>query len=113
MPVDVTLPEVPGDPAGMRALASALRTDATGIAVLSYTLGTRVDAAEFYGPAADRIEGRIRAAEKRWVALAERLLALSRLLEVSATQVEIEQRERERKLAELRRELAPQPTGTR
>lgn len=113
MPVDITLPEILGDPAGMRALASALRTDATGIAVLSSTLGTRVDSAEFYGPAADRIEGRIHAAEKRYVALAERLLALARLLEVWATQVEIEQRERERKLAELRRELAAQPVGSR
>lgn len=111
MPVDVSLPEVPGDPAGMRALASALRADATAIAVLSAELGTRVDAAEFYGPAADRIEGRVHASERRFVAFAERLLALARLLDVSAAQVEVAQRERERKLAELRRELAPHPGG--
>lgn len=107
MPVDISLPEIPGDPAGMRALAAALRADATAVAVLSSELGTRVHAAEFYGPAADQVEARIDASGRRCMALVERLLEVARLLDVSAAQVEAAQRERERKLAELRRELVP------
>lgn len=111
MPVDVWLPEIPGDPAGMRALAAGLRADATALAVLSSEVGTRVHAAEFYGPAADRVEARIDASGKRCVSLAERLLEVARVLDVSAAQVEAAQQERERKLAELRRELAPGALG--
>jgi hypothetical protein len=107
MPVDVWLPEVPGDPAGMRALASQLRSDAVLAAVLSSGLAARVESAEFYGPAADRMEARMQASERRSKQVADRLLELARVLDVAAAEVEAAQRERERKLAELRRELAP------
>jgi hypothetical protein len=107
MPVEISLPEVPGDPAGMRALAAQLRSDAVMAAVLSSGLAARVESAEFYGPAADRLEARMDASERRSKQIGERLLELARVLDVAAAQVEAEQRERERKLAELRRELVP------
>lgn len=107
MPVDVWLPEIPGDPAGMRALAGQLRADAVTAAVLSAGLAARVEGAEFYGPAADRLESRLDAGERRTKQVAERLIDLARVIDIAAAQVEVDQRERERKLAEMRRELAP------
>src|SRR5687768_1333266 len=111
MPVGISLPEVIGDPAGMRALASALRSDAAAIAVLSSGLERQVASAAFYGPAADRMGQRLDGMQRRCVRYAERLLELARLLEVSAAQVEADLRERARKLAELRRELTPGAAG--
>ena len=106
MPVSFTLPtlpEIPGDPAGMRALAASLRTDATPIAVVATSLKAPLDAVEVVGPAADRC-----------VRLAERLADTAALLERSASEVEAAQRERERRLAEMREEaLAAQREALR
>ena len=103
---DVWLPEIPGDPAGMRALAGELRGRAGVVAAVSGTLARRVEATLFVGPAAERFRERIAASGERCRALSERLLAVSSLLESAATEVEAAQRERERRLAELRREAA-------
>ena len=117
MPVSFTLPtlpEIPGDPAGMRALAASLRNDATQIAVVAKSLKAQLDAVEFVGPAADRFEDRLRASSSRCVRLAERLADTAALLERSASEVEAAQRERERRLAEMREEaLAAQREALR
>lgn len=105
-PVDISLPPVVGDPAGMRALAAALRGDATSTAIVASQVAARMDATEFIGPAADRLKGDVESSSRRCGRLAERLLAVSGLLERGASEVEAEQQARERKLEELRRETA-------
>lgn len=105
-PVDISLPPVVGDPAGMRALAAALRGDATSTAIVASEVAARMDATEFVGPAAVRITADVEASSRRCGRLAERLLAVASLLERSASDVVVQQRERERKLEELRRETA-------
>jgi hypothetical protein len=102
-PILVELPPVPGDPAGMRVLAAALRSDGAGLAEAAAAVLGRVDSLEFYGPAADRIDARIGATCKRCGAVAEQLLVLAAVLERAATEVEAEQRARQHKLEELRR----------
>jgi hypothetical protein len=109
MPVALDLPEIPGDPAGMRALAAGLRSDAQAAGDLGSGLTSRFEAVEFYGPAADRIEGRMQAFGRGCVGVAHGLLDLANLLDTWAARVEAEQAARARKLAELRRELAPEP----
>ena len=109
MPVDISLPPVVGDPAGMRALAAALRGDASAVAVVAADAASTMDGLEFYGPAADRIEGAVTSRARGAGRLADRLLSLAGLLERSATEVEAAQREHERKLEQLRRELAQRP----
>jgi hypothetical protein len=109
-----TLPEVPGDPAGMRALASSLRADGALIATIATSLEGRVDTVEFVGPAATRFEGRMGASVRRCVRVAERLIEAAALLERSAAEVEAAQRERERRLTEMRAEaLAAHREATR
>ena len=110
MPVDVTLQPVIGDPWGMRGLAASLRNDATGIAVVAADAASTIDGLEFFGPAADRIDAEVTSRTRSAGRMADRLLALAALLERSATEVEAAQRERERELEELRRELAPRRT---
>jgi hypothetical protein len=107
MPVDITLPPVSGDPDGMRSLAASLRADAEGVAVVAAKAASTIDGLEFYGPAADRIDGEVRTSAKGAGQLADRLLAVAATLDRAAAEVEAEQRARERKLDELRRELAP------
>ena len=99
-----TLPEIAGDPAGMRALAQTLRSEAAWIGTCAADLQARVDAVEFVGPAADRFDARMQACTRRCIRVAERLLDVAALLERSAAEVEAAQRERERRLEELRRE---------
>jgi hypothetical protein len=107
VPIDISLPPVVGDPAGMRALATALRNDATSVAVIAAETASTVDALEFYGPAADRIDGRVDATARTAGRLSERLLAIVALLNRSASDVEAQQRERELQLERLRAELSP------
>lgn len=102
-PIGFDLPQVPGDPAGMRILAASLRSDASTLAETAALVLGRIDSLEFYGPAADRIDARIGAACKRSGAVAEQLLILASVLERAATEVELEQRARQRQLEELRR----------
>jgi hypothetical protein len=111
VPVDVSLPPVVGDPAGMRALAAVLRSDATLVGAVAGEASSTVDGLEFYGPAADRIDGTVCSSSKQAVTFAEQLLATAALLERAATDVESQQRARERELERLRRELAPHPVA--
>jgi hypothetical protein len=108
MPVEISLPPVVGDPAGMRALAAALRADAASIAVVAAQTAATIDGLEFYGPAADRIEAGVTSRARGAGRLADRLLSLAAVLDRSASDVEAAQRERERKLEEMRRELVAQ-----
>jgi hypothetical protein len=107
VPVDISLPPVVGDPAGMRALAAGLRGDAASLAVVAADVASTMEATEFYGPAADRLDARVEGSSRRAGALAERLLSTAALLDRAAAEVEELQRARERKLEQLRRELAP------
>jgi hypothetical protein len=110
-PALIELPPVPGDPAGMRALAAALRADAAGVGETATAVRGRVDSLEFYGPAADAIEQRIARSSKACALVAERLLFVAAALERGASEVEAAQRERLRKLEELRREAARAAAG--
>jgi hypothetical protein len=112
-PVSIDLPPVPGDPAGMRALAAALRADSAGLAETAAAVAARVDSLQFYGPAADRIESRVGRSCKNCAQVAERLLLVAAALERGASEVEVAQRVRLRKLEELRREAARSAAGLR
>ena len=92
----------------MRALAASLRSDAAMTAVVASDAAATMDGLEFYGPAADRIESAVSFRARAAGRAADRLLSLAGLLERSASEVEAAQRERKRKLEELRRELAAQ-----
>jgi hypothetical protein len=107
LPVDISLPPVVGDPAGMRALAAALRSDAAMVAVVAADASATVDGLEFFGPAADRIAASVRSSSRQGGELAEQLMATAALLERAAADVEAQQRARERELERLQRELAP------
>lgn len=109
MPVDISLPLVVGDPAGMRVLAAALRSDATLVGAVGAEEAAMVSGLEFYGPAAERIDTSVRSSSKQAGRLAEQLLSAAGLLERAATDVEGQQRARERELERLRHELAPKP----
>jgi hypothetical protein len=104
MPVVIDLPPVVGDPAGMRTLAAALRSDAGMTAVVSADVASVVEGLEFYGPAADRLEETVRLSARDGGRVADRLLSLAALLDRAAADVEREQRERERLLERLREE---------
>ena len=107
MPIPIDLPEIPGDPAGMRALAAALRTDAASTALIAADVAGRFDGLEFYGPAADRIGADVTSSSRACGDVADQLLLTAALLERSASEVEAAQRLRERKLEELRRLAVP------
>jgi hypothetical protein len=109
VPAVIDLPPVVGDPAGMRALAAQLRGDAQMVAVVAAHAASLVDGLEFFGPAADRIDGSVRSSTRQAGSLADQLLSVASLLERSASDVEWLQACRERELEKLRRELAPKP----
>jgi hypothetical protein len=110
--VQIDLPPVVGDPAGIRALAAALRSDASLIGVVAVEAASTVDGLEFFGPAADRIDGQVHSSVRQASGFVDQLLATAGLLERSATEVEAQQRARERELERLRGELAPKPVVT-
>jgi hypothetical protein len=110
-PVFIDLPPVPGDPAGMRALAAALRADASSLSEAAAAVRGRIDSLEFYGPAADRIQNRIGRSCQSCTNVGDRLLLVAAALERGATEVEAEQRARLRKLEELRREAVRAAAG--
>lgn len=105
MPVEITLPPVVGDPAGMRALAAALRSDAGMVAVVAADAAAAMDGLEFYGPAADRIGKAVHSESRQAGSFAEQLLSTAALLERAASDVEAQQRARDAEVAKLRREL--------
>ena len=110
MPVLIELPPVVGDPAGMRALAAALRSDAGMTAVVSADVAATVEGLEFYGPAADRLEEIVHRSARDGGHVADRLLSLAGLLDRAAADVEAQQRERTRLLQRMREELLQQRT---
>jgi uncharacterized protein YukE len=96
------LPEIPGDPAGMRALAAWVRGDAATIGTLASELSATVAGVTFEGPAATEFFERMRATELRCSEAADGLLGVAALLETSADEVEAAQRERLRRMEEMR-----------
>jgi uncharacterized protein YukE len=107
------LPEIVGNPAGMRDLAGALRGEAFAIAGRASQLEAEVKAMVFEGPAGDEFRAHMSAATAQADAVAQDLVSTANLLETSATQVEAAQRERERRLQELaeaaQRQKGPAP----
>jgi hypothetical protein len=87
----VELPPVVGDPAGMRALASALRSTADAIAGIDSSVYGRVSGLSFTGPAATRIAGVIDGWHGDVSGAASSLQETAGLLERSAATVEREQ----------------------
>ena len=98
---------IPGDPAGMRALAATLRVHAAGIASLESWLAGELAGMVFEGPAAERFWAEAESGARRRVQYAVRLLDVANLLESSAAEVEAAQREAARRIEEQRQaELA-------
>jgi uncharacterized protein YukE len=108
MPVEISLPEIPGDPAGMRALAGALQSDARAIEGVASGTGSAVGSMTFEGPAADRFRDAAQTTAKGLGDCAGRLQDTAKLLEAKATEVEQKQRDRLAKLQQLREDLAAQ-----
>lgn len=103
MPADVSLPPVPGDPAGMRVLAAALRNDASLLAVIAAETASTVENLEFFGPAATRLDGRVAGASRSVGNVAQELLSAAGTLERSASEVEAAQAARLRAIERLER----------
>jgi hypothetical protein len=95
------LPEIPGDPAGMRALAGSLRGFAVRAAGIADAVDSALAGTTFEGPAAGPLRERQRSATDAFRRSAEELQELARLLETSAAEVEAAQLERERRLAQM------------
>jgi uncharacterized protein YukE len=102
----ITLPEIPGDPAGMRALAATLRGIASDISNLESDLTGQARGMVFEGPAGDAFRDRMSGVGERARSAAEELQSLSDLLERSATEVEAAQRAREQRLEQMREDAA-------
>lgn len=108
MPIEITLPEIPGDPAGMRVLAGQLKGDAGRIEGVAAGIGSAVGSMTFQGPAADRFQSRTQSSGNSLGDCADRLNDLARLLEVKADEVEQLQRDRLERIRQLREEYASQ-----
>jgi uncharacterized protein YukE len=106
MPPDFTLPEIPGDPAGMRRLAGELRTDATNITSVAGRLSSEAAAMTFDGPAGNRFRSATQSETGDLSTYAERLTTVAGRLAAAADEVERLQAERLRKMEEMRREWA-------
>lgn len=105
MPGPVWLPPVPGDPAGMRALAGSLRRSAEQISQVDADIGSAVSSMTFEGPAGNRFRAAATASGRAVTAAADSLQSLADLLERSAAEVEQAQADRLRRIEEMRREL--------
>jgi len=106
MPAVIEIPEVPGDPAGMRALASALKGDARDIESVASGLGNAVESMTFKGPAGDRFRTEAQSSSSSLGDCATRLTDLAGFLETKATEVEAAQKARLDRINALRREMA-------
>jgi uncharacterized protein YukE len=106
MALEITLPEVPGDPAGMRVLAGALQGDARELEGIASGITSAVGSLTFDGPAADRFQDTAQASGRTLGDCAARLSDLARLLEAKAAEVEQRQRDRLARIEQLRAELA-------
>jgi hypothetical protein len=102
MPVAIDIPDVPGDPAGMRALAAGLRSDAQAVGEIGSALRTRFESIDFYGPAADRIEGETGKVGRVCTDVANGLIETASLLETWAGRVEARQAAAVREASRLR-----------
>jgi hypothetical protein len=98
------LPEVIGDPAGMRALASRLRADADRVRSLTQSADGLVHSAKMKGPAANGIRARARGAHGGVGKVAGRLHDLADFLEHQAADVERRQHARDLHNARLEQE---------
>ena len=105
MPGPVWLPEVVGDPAGMRALASTLRSTATRIANVDSSISGAVSAMTFEGPAGNRFRDRARGIGRVASNAATTLEGVAAALDRSAAQVEQAQADRLRRLEQMRDDL--------
>lgn len=112
MPGPVWLPEVVGDPAGMRSLAATLRSIGSQIAQVESGIDSAVAGMTFEGPAGNRFRGRARGMGRVAHSAAAKLEDVAATLERSATQVEQEQADRLRKLEQMREELERSKAGS-
>jgi hypothetical protein len=108
-PIDI--PQVVGDPAGMRALAGLLRGLASRLAGVESGLQGSLRSMTFDGPAGDDFRARLGTVGDRLGSFADELHSLASTLETSATEVEAQIRERDRLLEQLRREQAEAAAG--
>ena len=104
MPGPVWLPEVVGDPPGMRALAAQLRGEADRIAQVADSATGAVGSMTFEGPAATRFRQRVESARSGLRDAAQGLQGVAATLERAAADVEARQAERQRQLERLARE---------
>jgi uncharacterized protein YukE len=104
MPGPVWLPEVVGDPAGMRTLASAVRGHAATVAWIESNCTGTVTSMTFEGPAATRFRARAEDCTTNLTSAADELLQLAGTLDRAASDVEAAQAERARKLDQMLRE---------
>lgn len=102
--MSVTLPEVAGDPGGMRALAASLRRAAGQIEQVVASASAAVASTTFEGPAGDRFRQRETAGERSITSAATVLSGLAGTLERVAAEVEREQAARAAKLLALQRD---------
>ena len=108
MPIEISLPEIPGDPAGMRALAGALRGDAQAVEGVGSGIVSTVGSMSFEGPAADRLLERAQSSRRSLGDCAVRLQDLASMLDTKAAEVEQAQRDRLARLEQMRAELLEQ-----
>lgn len=104
MPGPVWLPEVVGDPAGIRALASTLRGHAATIGWIESNCTGTVTSMTFEGPAATRFRARTEDCTRDLTSASDELLQLAGTLDRAAADVEAAQAERARKLEQMIRE---------
>lgn len=104
MPGDFGIAPVPGDPAGMRALAAVLASDADRIDTQAVGMSQAVKRMEFQGPAATRLRRRAVGWLTRTQVTATDLRDFSRLLAQEADHTEAAQRQRQATIARLRAE---------
>jgi uncharacterized protein YukE len=95
------LPEVPGDPAGMRALASTLRGHAGAVGGLASGIDSDVSGMTFEGPAAETFRTRMANVVDAYRDAQTHLHDLAGKLETAATEVEAQQHARAVKLDQM------------
>jgi uncharacterized protein YukE len=95
------LPEVPGDPAGMRALASTLRGHAGALGGLASGVDGDVSGMTFEGPAAEMFGSRMTVVVDAYRDAQAQLHDLAGKLETSATDVEAQQHARAVRLEQM------------
>jgi hypothetical protein len=95
------LPEVPGDPAGMRALASELRGHAGLVGGLASGVDSDVSGMTFEGPAAETFRTRLGNVADAYRDAQAQLHDLAGKLETAASEVEAQQHARAVKLEQM------------